>query len=450
MTPSLPTRSNASPISSPTSASWAEMVATSAIAVRSVTGIAALSSAACTASTAARIPRPRAIGLAPAATLRMPSCTSAWASTVAVVVPSPATSLVLVATFLASWAPRFSYGSSRSISRAMVTPSLVIVGAPNFLSMTTLRPRGPRVTLTASASLSTPRSRARRASSLNLMILGMPDLSQRECGERRPPRDPRSSGRPGRSISAGGASDGRSLLHDGEQVAGGEHEVLLAGVLDLGAAVLRVDDDVTHVHVERNAVAVVVDAAGADSDNGALLGLLLGGVRDDQTGGGGGFGLVGLDHDPVLQRLDADLGSGRHVGDAPFGVGRQVDVVLMLWHGIRAPAVAGVGRQPVSIGTLPTRVPAAQPGPPARWPAACVRLSRWTAHPGSRRPRRCASSGPCPRRTARPRWPERRNCWTRGPTRCRRSPGCAPRSAPIWPALPGASRGSGSGPGRPS
>src|SRR3712207_9038545 len=75
---------------------------------------------------------------------------------------------------------------------------------------------------------------------------------------------------------------------------------------------------------ERNAVAVVVDAPGAHGDDRALLGLLLGGVRDDQAGGGGGLGLVGLDHDPVLQRLDADLGSGRHVGDAPFGVGRLV------------------------------------------------------------------------------------------------------------------------------
>src|SRR5215218_7650060 len=379
ITPSLPTRSNASPISSPTSGSWAEMVATPAMAARSATGVAALSSASCTASTAARMPRPSAIGLAPAATLRMPSWTSAWASTVAVVVPSPATSLVLVATFLASCAPRFSYGSSRSISRAMVTPSLVMVGAPNFLSMTTLRPRGPSVTLTASASLSTPRSRARRASSLNLMILAMPDLSK-ECKGvgRRPPRDPRSSGRPGRSVSAGGAGGRvRSLLHDGEQVAGGEHEVLLAAVLDLGAAVLRVDDHVADVHVERDAVAVVVDAAGADGDNGALLGLLLGGVRDDQTGGGGGLGLVGLDHDPVLQRLDADLGSGRHVGDAPFGVGRLETMTLwcmelMLWHGIRAPAVAGVGHQPVSIGTLPMRVPAAQPGPPTG------RTPRWT------------------------------------------------------------------------
>src|SRR3712207_1521696 len=80
----------------------------------------------------------------------------------------------------------------------MVTPSLVMVGAPNFLSRTTLRPRGPRVTLTASASLSTPRSSARRASSLNLMILAMGPSDQSVQGERRPPRDP-VFGSPGRS-----------------------------------------------------------------------------------------------------------------------------------------------------------------------------------------------------------------------------------------------------------
>jgi chaperonin GroEL len=56
---------------------------------------------------------------------------------VAVVVPSPATSLVAVATSRTSWAPWFWKTSSTSISRAMVTPSLVIVGAPNFLSRTT-------------------------------------------------------------------------------------------------------------------------------------------------------------------------------------------------------------------------------------------------------------------------------------------------------------------------
>ena len=51
----------------------------------------------------------------------------------------------------------FSSGSFRSISLATVTPSLVIVGDPNFLSRTTLRPLGPSVTFTASASWLTPR-----------------------------------------------------------------------------------------------------------------------------------------------------------------------------------------------------------------------------------------------------------------------------------------------------
>ena len=87
------------------------------------------------------------------------------ASTVAVVVPSPARSLVFEATSRTIWAPMFSSGSESSISFATVTPSLVTVGAPNFLSMTTLRPLGPSVTFTALARASTPRSSARRASS---------------------------------------------------------------------------------------------------------------------------------------------------------------------------------------------------------------------------------------------------------------------------------------------
>ena len=64
-------------------------------------------------------------------------------------------------------------GVVTSISRAMVTPSLVIVGAPHCLSSTTLRPRGPMVTRTASARVSTPRSSASRASASNSTILGM-------------------------------------------------------------------------------------------------------------------------------------------------------------------------------------------------------------------------------------------------------------------------------------
>ncbi len=171
MTPSLPTLVNASAISLPISASCAEIVATWAISSCSPTSRAAATSCSDTAAAAASMPFLSAIGLAPAVTALRPSRTIACASTVAVVVPSPATSLVLVATSLASWAPRFSKRSSSSISRATVTPSLVMVGAPHFLSITTLRPRGPSVTFTASASRFTPRSRARRASSSNSSIL---------------------------------------------------------------------------------------------------------------------------------------------------------------------------------------------------------------------------------------------------------------------------------------
>src|ERR1043166_4345699 len=64
---------------------------------------------------------------------------------VAVVVPSPATSEVFDATSRTICAPMFSSGSFRSISLATVTPSFVMVGDPNFLSITTLRPFGPRV-----------------------------------------------------------------------------------------------------------------------------------------------------------------------------------------------------------------------------------------------------------------------------------------------------------------
>src|SRR5713101_1359831 len=74
----------------------------------------------------------------------------------------------------------FSKGSGRSISRAIVTPSFVIVGAPNFLSNTTLRPFGPSVTFTAPASTSIPLLRDWRACSLNSSFLATkhtPNLS---------------------------------------------------------------------------------------------------------------------------------------------------------------------------------------------------------------------------------------------------------------------------------
>ena len=103
----------------------------------------------------------------------MPSRMIACASTVAVVVPSPTMSLVLIAASLTSCAPMFSNWSLRWISRAIVTPSFVTTGEPVIFSRMTLRPLGPSVDFTASASWSTPASNRLRASSPNRSSLAI-------------------------------------------------------------------------------------------------------------------------------------------------------------------------------------------------------------------------------------------------------------------------------------
>src|SRR3979411_1651771 len=135
----------------------------------------------------------------------------ACASTVAVVVPSPATSEVLEATSFTIWAPMFSNLFSSSISLATVTPSLVIVGGPKDFSMTTLRPFGPSVTFTASASVLTPLRMASRARTSNRISLDMAGSFFRRMrwGEW-----------------------GRLLLDDAEDVFLAHHQVLLALDLD--------------------------------------------------------------------------------------------------------------------------------------------------------------------------------------------------------------------------
>jgi hypothetical protein len=120
-------------------------------------GLGLFFSSATAATTALSMPRLRSIGFMPAATAFMPSRISACASTVAVVVPSPALSEVLEATSFTICAPMFSNLSASSISLATDTPSLVMVGAPKLFSSTTLRPFGPSVALTALARTFTPR-----------------------------------------------------------------------------------------------------------------------------------------------------------------------------------------------------------------------------------------------------------------------------------------------------
>src|SRR3954447_7866282 len=208
----------------------------------------------------------------------------------------------------------------------MVTPSFVIVGAPHFLSMTTLRPFGPSVTLTVSASRSTPRCNESRASEWNCRIFDIRFLSRGRPGS---PPDRRAA--PGRQRM------GLLLVDDREDVAGRQDEVLLGAQLDLGAAVLREDDGVAFLDVHRRALAVL-EAAGADREALALLRLLLRGVRNHDAGRRRLLGLQHLNDDAVLERLDVDLGGRGH--DLTSPTLRVVDGCLRRR---RRTAVAGVG-----------------------------------------------------------------------------------------------------------
>ena len=167
ITPSLPTFSIASAIVLPMLSSlFAEIVPTWAIALVSLHGLESFFSSSTAVCTAWSMPRLRSIGLTPAATPLRPSRMIACARTVAVVVPSPASSEVAEATSLTICAPMFSNLSLSSISLATDTPSLVIVGAPKLFSSTALRPLGPSVTFTALARMFTPLTMRLRASSL--------------------------------------------------------------------------------------------------------------------------------------------------------------------------------------------------------------------------------------------------------------------------------------------
>src|SRR5688572_7606873 len=272
MTPSLPTFFMASARNFPISKSpLEEMVPTWAISSFEVTFLEFLTRSATTASTAMSIPRFRSIGFMPAATDLAPSRTIAAARTVAVVVPSPAASADLEATSRTICAPMFSNLSSSSISLATVTPSLVMRGAPNDLSITTLRPLGPKVTLTASARISTPRRMRSRASRLNLTSLAamLATLSKNECWYEGHTKVT--------LVMSADDPENVAFLHD---------EEVLTIDLDLGARPFAEQDAVAGLDVERRDLAVLALGAGAGGDDFAFLRLFLGGVGNDDPAGG--------------------------------------------------------------------------------------------------------------------------------------------------------------------
>src|SRR6516164_6866027 len=290
MTPSLPTFCMASARNLPTSASpLAEMVPTWAISSLEVTFLEFFSRSATTASTARSMPRFRSIGFIPAATALEPSRTIAAASTVAVVVPSPATSEVLDATSRTICAPKFSNLSSSSISFATVTPSLVMRGAPNDLSSKTLRPFGPSVTFTALARMSMPRSMRSRASTENLMSFAVIFLFSvmfdaivfKSLG----------------SLPAGGG-----LFDHAHDVALFHDQIFDPVDLDLSARPFAEQHAVALLQVDRDKLAGLVTATWTHGDHLALRRLLFGGIRNNDSTCGLVLDVDAGNHDAVVKR----------------------------------------------------------------------------------------------------------------------------------------------------
>src|SRR6188472_3872230 len=104
---------------------------------------------------------------------------------------------------------------------------------------------------------------------------------------------------------------GASALDDHQDVLLADDEVLLAVDLELGARVLRVEHLVAHLDVHRLALAVVVQPTRPRRDDGALLGLLLGGVRQHDAALGHLLAGSGLDDDTVAERAKRGRSGGR-------------------------------------------------------------------------------------------------------------------------------------------
>src|SRR6266404_4137742 len=280
ITPSLPTFCMAWAIILPILLSpFDEMVPIWAISDDEPTFFARFSMSFTTAATAMSMPRLRSIGFMPAATDLAPSFTIACASTVAVVVPSPARSLVFWATSRTIWAPMFSNLSESSISLATVTPSLVMRGAPYDLLRRTLRPLGPSVTLTALARMSMPRNMRSRASPLNLTSLAA------MIG---------SSWLGGFLLRGGPVEDAHDVgfLHD--------HQVF-AVELDLGARPFREQHAIAALDVEWMQLAALIAGAGTDGKHFAFHRLFLRRVGDKNAAGGLRFRIDTAKQDAVLQ-----------------------------------------------------------------------------------------------------------------------------------------------------
>src|SRR5262245_56630599 len=173
----------------------------------------------------------------------------------------------------------FSNLSSSSTSLATVTPSLVTFGAPNDLSRTTFLPFGPRVTVTASARILTPRRIASRASRLNFTIFAA-------------------------IFSSSNLPEFLLSFDDAEDVLLAHDQMFLAINVDFSTGIFSEKHAIIYLYIQRSDLTIVTDFSLAHRNDLSLLGLFLGGIGNDDSTLAFFLFLDALDDDPVLQRLD--------------------------------------------------------------------------------------------------------------------------------------------------
>src|SRR5258708_24496644 len=185
----------------------------------------------------------------------------------------------------------FSRLSPSSISMATVTPSLVMTGEPNFLLITTLRPLGPNVTLTASANILTPRRMAWRDSSPCTIVFAIASISYEFFAANRGTLISRSWFRkPAKNallaafavLPSGSSADFFVLFRalagtseDAKDFLFFHDEELFAVNLDLRAGILAEQDAIAFLDCQGNGLAFFI-TAGSDRDDDAFLRLFFG------------------------------------------------------------------------------------------------------------------------------------------------------------------------------
>src|SRR6266566_192581 len=103
-------------------------------------------------------------------------------------------------------------------------------------------------------------------------------------------------------MASGGLLLGDALFDDAHDVALLHDQELFAVDLDLGARPFAEQHAVADLDVDRDQLAGLVAAAGANGRNLALGGLLLGGVGNDDAAGALFLGIDALDDDAVVKR----------------------------------------------------------------------------------------------------------------------------------------------------